>query len=230
MIDTNRLLEQFMGGGQDRPGKGNRGDLLKGAAAGGLLGLLVGNKKARRMAGGLVGYGGAAAAGALAYKAWQNWQEGKRVDTAPVATREDVAQVDSRFLPESQQDGTGQPFALTLVTAMIAAAKADGHIDADEQSAIFKQVEAMGLDTESKAFVFDALSQPVDVKALASAVDGIEQASEVYLVSRLVIDVDHPAERAHLEVLANRLGLPADLVAHLDHQVEDAPGENPGAG
>lgn len=229
MIDTNRLLEQFMGGGQDRPGKGNRGDLLKGAAAGGLLGLLVGNKKARRMAGGLVGYGGAAAAGALAYKAWQNWQEGKRVDTAPIATREDVAHVDSRFLPESQQDGTGQPFALTLVTAMIAAAKADGHIDADEQSAIFKQVEEMGLDTESKAFVFDALSRPVDVKALAAAVDGVEQASEVYLVSRLAIDVDHPAERAHLEVLANRLGLPADLVAHLDHQVDDAPGENPRA-
>ncbi len=224
MIDTNRLLEQFLGGGQDGPGKGNRGDLLKGAAAGGLLGLLLGNKKARKMAGGLVGYGGAAAAGALAFKAWQNWQQGKRVDTAPVATREDLADVDPRFLPDSQQDGTGQPFALTLVTAMIAAAKADGHIDADEQSAIFSQVEEMGLDTESKAFVFDALRQPVDLKALVAAVDGIEQASEVYLVSRLAIDVDHPAERAHLEVLANRLGLPGDLVAHLDHQVDDAPG------
>lgn len=121
MIDTKRLLEQFMGGGQDRPGAGNRSDLLKGAAAGGLLGLLVGNKKARRMAGGLVGYGGAAAAGALAFKAGQNWQEGKRVETAPVATQGDVAQVDPRFLPDAEQSGTGQPFALTLMTAMIAA-------------------------------------------------------------------------------------------------------------
>lgn len=230
MIDPKSLLEQFMGGGQDRPSTGNRGDLLKGAAAGGLLGLLVGNKKARNMAGGLVGYGGAAAAGALAFKAYQNWQEGKRVETAPVATREDVADVDPRFLPDSQQDASGQPFALTLVTAMIAAARADGHIDADEQAAIFTRVEEMGLDTESKAFVFDALGSPVDVKALVAAVDGVEQASEVYLVSRLAIDVDHPAERAHLEVLAKRLGLPADLVAHLDHQVDDAPGENPGTG
>jgi uncharacterized membrane protein YebE (DUF533 family) len=225
MIDTNRLLEQFMGGGREGSGAGNRGDLLKGAAAGGLLGLLVGNKKARKMAGGLVGYGGAAAAGALAFKAWQNWQQGKRVDTAPIATREDVAQVDPRFLPETQQGKSGQPFALTLVTAMIAAAKADGHIDAGEQTAIFKQVEEMGLDTEAKAFVFDALSGPTDVNALVAAVDGVEQASEVYLVSRMAIDVDHPAERAHLEVLAKRLGLPADLVAHLDHQVDDAPHE-----
>ncbi|WP_070989983.1 tellurite resistance TerB family protein [Halofilum ochraceum] len=223
MIDTKRLLEQFMGGGQDPPGASNRGDLLKGAAAGGLLGLLVGNKKARRMAGGLVGYGGAAAAGALAFKAWQNWQEGKRVETAPVATQEDVAHVDPRFLPDSQQGGNGRPFALTLVTAMIAAAKADGHIDAGEQTAIFKQVEEMGLDTESKAFVFDALNRPVDINQLVAGVDGVEQASEVYLVSRLAIDVDHPAERAHLEVLANRLGLPTELVAHLDHQVDDAP-------
>jgi uncharacterized membrane protein YebE (DUF533 family) len=229
MIDTHRLLEQFMGGGGDDSGKGagsgNRGDLLKGAAAGGLLGLLVGSKKARKMAGGLVGYGGAAAAGALAYKAYQNWQQGKRVDTAPVATREDMDHVDPRFLPDAQQPGSGQPFALTLITAMIAAAKADGHIDSAEQAAIFKQVEEMGLDTESKAFVFDALSRPVDVAALAASVNGVEQASEVYLVSRLAIDVDHPAERAHLEVLANRLGLPADLVAHLDHQVDDAPAE-----
>ena len=82
MIDTNRLLEQFMGGGREGSGAGNRGDLLKGAAAGGLLGLLVGNKKARKMAGGLVGYGGAAAAGALAFKAWQNWQQGKPAENA----------------------------------------------------------------------------------------------------------------------------------------------------
>jgi len=52
-------------------------------------------------------------------------------------------------------------------------------------------------------------------------VQGIEQASEVYLVSRVAIDIDHPAERAYLEVLAHRLNLPAELVAHLDHQVAD---------
>jgi uncharacterized membrane protein YebE (DUF533 family) len=105
---------------------------------------------------------------------------------------------------------------------MIAAAKADGHIDAQEQTAIFDRVEKLGLDAESKAFVFDALRKPVDVDALVAGVQGIEQASEVYLVSRVAIDIDHPAERAYLQVLAHRLNLPNELVAHLDHQVTDA--------
>ena len=223
MIDTNKLLNQFMGGNAGstqgiNPGAG-RGDLMKGAAVGGILGLLVGNKKTRKMAGGLVGYGGAAAAGALAFKAYQNWQQGKQATTAPVATAADVNNVDARFLPASI-DSTGQNFSLTLMSAMIAAARADGHVAAKEQAAIFEHVEKLSLDAESKAAVFDLLRQPANIDSLVSSVQGMEQASEVYLVSRLAIDVDHPAERAWLEALAHKLNLPAELVAHLDHQVE----------
>lgn len=223
MIDTNRLLNQFMGASSGatpgmNPGAGG-GDLMKGAAVGGILGLLLGSKKARKMAGGLVGYGGAAAAGALAFKAYQNWQQGKQATTAPVATSADVNDVDPRFLPASI-DSTGQDFSLTLMTAMISAAKADGHIDATEQAAIFEHVDKLSLDAESKAVVFDLLRQPVNIDALVNAVRGVEQASEVYLVSRMAIDVDHPAERAYVEALAHRLQLPAELVAHLDHQVD----------
>lgn len=171
------------------------------------------------MAGGMIGYGGAAAAGALAYKAYQNWQQGKQVATAPVASPADMNNVDPKFLPNADHSPASQSFSLTLITAMIAAAKADGHIDAQEQSTIFEQVEKMSLDAESKGFVFDALRKPVDLDALVASTQGIEQASEVYLVSRAAIDIDHPAERAYLEVLAHRLQLPAELVAHLDHQL-----------
>ncbi|MEC8860213.1 MAG: tellurite resistance TerB family protein [Pseudomonadota bacterium] len=230
MIDTNRLFEQFLGSGQNTSqeqagmggmgqGGAGKGSFVKGAAAGGILGLLVGNKKMRKMAGGMIGYGGAAAAGALAYKAYQNWQQGKQVATAPVASPADMNNVDPKFLPNADHSPASQNFSLTLITAMIAAAKADGHIDAQEQSAIFEQVEKMSLDAESKGFVFDALRKPVDLDALVAGTRGIEQASEVYLVSRAAIDVDHPAERAYLEVLAHRLQLPAELVAHLDHQL-----------
>jgi len=95
-----------------------------------------------------------------------------------------------------------------------------GHIDATEQVAIFNHVDKLSLDAENKAAVFDLLRQPVDIDALVNAVKGVEQASEVYLVSRMAIDVDHPAERAYLEALAHRLQLPTELIAHLDHQVE----------
>jgi len=233
-VDVNKLLEQFMGSTRtDHTASGSAqgdnplGDMLgggfgKGAAVGGLLGLLLGNKKMRKMAGGAAGYGGAAAAGAMAFKAYQNWQQGKQVQTAPVVTPADLNNIDARFLPQTASTSTGQNFSLTLISAMIAAAKADGHIDAQEQTAIFDRVEKMSLDAQSKAFVFDALREPIDVDVLVAGVQGIEQASEVYLVSRVAIDIDHPAERAYLEVLAHRLNLPAELVAHLDHQVADA--------
>ncbi len=233
-MDVNKLLEQFMG--STRPdhtasssAQGDKplGDMLgggfgKGAAVGGLLGLLMGNKKMRKMAGGAVGYGGAAAAGAMALKAYQNWQQGKQVQTAPVVTPADLNNIDPRSLPQTASKSVSQNFSLTLVTAMIAAAKADGHVDGQEQTAIFERVEKMSLDSQSKAFVFDALRKPVDVDALVAGIQGIEQASEVYMVSRIAIDIDHPAERAYLEVLAHRLNLPPELVAHLDHQVAEA--------
>ncbi len=231
MLDAKNLLEQFLGpnagnsvrqaGGTakqqlDSMGMGGFGG---GAVVGGLLGLMLGGKKMKKMAKGVVGYGGAAAAGALAYKAYQNWQQGKAAATAPVATPADYTSVDPRFLPESAPAADGQPFQLALIKAMIGAAKADGHIDAEEQKSLFEQVEKMGLDAESKAFVFDALTQPVDMAAIAASARGMEQATEIYLVSRMAIDVDHPAERAYLQALSHRLNLPAELIAHLDHQV-----------
>lgn len=236
MFDPKNLLEQFLGpdsaqkmkqaGGSakqklDGMGLGGFGG---GALAGGILGLLLGGKKMQKMAKGAVGYGGAAVVGAMAFKAYQNWQQGKAAATAPVASQADLGHVDQRFLPDMAAAADGQPFQLTLIRAMIGAAKADGHIDAQEQKLLFEQVERMGLDAESKAFVFDALTQPVDIAAIASAANGIEQATELYLVSCIAIDVDHPAERAYLQALGHQLKLPAELLAHLEHQVEDKSG------
>lgn len=238
MIDTSKLLEQFLGGrntgapgqnsgvremfpgaGSMQPGAGGftGGGFAGGAAMGGILGLLVGSKKVRKMTGGLVGYGGAAALGALAHKAYQNWQQGAQVATAPVAGAADLERVDPRFMPDAAAGGG--KFTLVLINAMIGAAKADGHIDAREQSAIFEQVEKLALDAESKSFVFDALHKPADLAAIAAGVQGLEQATEVYLASRLIADGDNPAERLYMEALAHRLNLPAELVAHLEHQV-----------
>ncbi len=232
MIDPNNLLQQFLGGDiankmqqaggsakQQLDGMG-MGGFGGGAVVGGILGLLLGGKKMKKMAKGVIGYGGAAAAGAMAYKAYENWQQGKAAATAPVATQADYGHVDPRFLPDAAPAANGQPFQLVLIRAMIGAAKADGHIDAQEQKVLFEQVEKLGLDAESKAFVFDALTQPVDIAAIAASAKGIEQATELYLISRIAIDVDHPAERAYLQALGHKLNLPVELMAHLDHQVE----------
>lgn len=231
MINPGSILEQFLGPNaaqtlQQKGGAAKQqldsmggGGFAGGAVAGGLLGLMLGNKKMRKMAGGLLSYGAAAGAGALAYQAYKNWQQGKSVATAPTPVPADVQTVDKAFLPQSAPGAGGEPFELVLVKAMIAAAKADGHIDAAEQAKIFENVEKLGLDAESKAFVFDALSRPADPAAIAAGANGLEQATEIYLVSRIAIDPDQAAERAYLEALGHRLKLPADLIAHLEHQV-----------
>jgi len=237
-LDINNLLNQFMGGQAGQTGggmndlaakakgliqqatQGGMGGFAGGAAAGGLLTLLLSSGKVRKMAGGVLGYGGAAVLGAMAHKAFQNYQAGKTATAAQPVTQQDMANVDQKFLPSAMPAANGQPFGLTLIKGMIAAAKADGHMDATEQQRIFGQVEEMGLPPDAKAFVFDALSQPVDLVGLTAGISTPEQAAELYMASRLAIDPDQPAEQAYLATLASRLKLPPDLVAHLDQQVQ----------
>ena len=245
-MNAQSILEQFLGpdasqragsavqGAKQGLANSGMGGVAGGLAAGGLLGLLVGNKKARKtvgkLAGGVVGYGGAAALGALAYRAYNNWQAGQQGAApasaqAPAPTQSAPEALPapppagSRFLPETAPARDGKPFELALVMAMIAAANADGHIGSDEQKMIFDRVGELPLDAEDKAFVFDALGSPPSLQDIADLAEGPEQAAELYLASRVAIDPDHPMEQAYLEALAHRLSLPAELVAEIEGQV-----------
>jgi uncharacterized membrane protein YebE (DUF533 family) len=202
-------------------GAGGLGGLAASGVAGGLLGLLVGGKK-KSMGGlgGMLSHGGAAMIGALASRAFQGWQKGQAPAQTPAAQSPQSVPVEQRYLPAAAPAADGKPFELALVRAMIGAAKSDGHIDAEEQDRIFARVGEAGLDAESKAFVFDALATPVSVSDIAALATTPEQAAELYLVSRLAIDPDRPAELAYLQALAHRLNLPDDLVAHLNRQIE----------
>lgn len=234
MIDPKSLLDQFLGGnaGGQPGGLGNmarnaqqkfQGSPLNsfggGAAVGGVLGLLLGGKKMRKMAGGALGYGGAAVLGALALKAYQNYQQGKSVQGTVPMTADDFASVQPAQLPHALPAADGSPFELLLMRAMVGAAKADGHIDAQEQQHLFEQVERLGLDAEAKAAVFDLLSKPLDLSSLDASVGNEAQRAEVYLAARLATDGSHAGERAYLDALAARLQLPAQLRAHVDSQV-----------
>lgn len=228
MFDPKSLLDQFLGGSaagslsnasrsvKDRlDQQSGSGGFVRGAAAGGLLGLLLGGKGLKNMAGGVIGYGGAAAIGALALQAYQKYQQQKGAGTVSL-TPEQFANLSPDALPHAQPAADGSPFQLVLVRAMVGAAKADGHVDAEEQQRLFSEVERLGLDSEAKAFVFDLLSQPVDLASVSSAVATPEQGAEVYLASRMAINPDVPAERAYLDALAARLKLPAELRSQLD--------------
>jgi uncharacterized membrane protein YebE (DUF533 family) len=220
MFDPKQLLDQVLGsaaaGNARAAGRDvvDRLDSTKGsqafaggAVAGGLLGLFLGG--GRRHGGGLLGYGGAAALGALALRAYQNYQI-KQGATLPPGDFAPAA------MPHASPAADGTPFELVLVRAMVGAAKADGHIDEAEQRRLFAEVERLGLDAEAKAYIFDLLREEIDLYDLATAATTAEQRAEIYLAARLAIDVDEPAERAYLDALAARLGLPAELRATLD--------------
>jgi uncharacterized membrane protein YebE (DUF533 family) len=244
MLDTKRLLDQFLGVSNDprqlpaqqRPGRdtlsdiaggaktmlgGNLGALGGGAIAGGLATLLLGSKGGRKLAGNAVAYGGMAVLGALAYRAYQNYQAGKPpTETASLASTVPALPPPPGTPFNPVGDAAQQSLAKNLLRAMIAAAKADGHIDAKEQANIFAQMDQLTLTSDEKAFVVDELRAPLDIDALARGVTSPEEAAEVYAASLLAIDVDNAAERGYLGMLAARLNLDEKLVAHLHATIE----------
>ena len=245
MLDPKQLLTDFLGGnagsmwdqaaGKARSATANVdrkqvGTFAAGAAAGSIVGLLLGSKKAKKIGGNLLSYGGAAVLGGLAYKAWQNYQSNKQPAAASAPAEVLPPPADSPFNATVSAATDGKPFALALVRAMIAAAKADGHIDATEQKSLFERIETLGLDAESKAFVFDELSRPTDLNAIAALPRGQEQAAEIWLVSRLAVDPDDVREKAYLSALGAKLNLPPQLLEHLESQASSAllaPAETP---
>src|SRR5689334_12748271 len=194
MFDPKSLLDQFIGGlnqgqpnqqGQQAGGpwgqisQGAGGDLLQkaggflggfggGALTGGLAGLLLGSKGGRKLAGNALTYGGMAVAGALAYRAYQNYQAGKQATPAAAAQTPLLPPpADTPFNPVHEADQ--QSLGRNLLRAMIAAAKSDGHIDAAEQANIFAQMDKLNVGAEDKIFVMDELRRPLDVDAVARA-------------------------------------------------------------
>jgi uncharacterized membrane protein YebE (DUF533 family) len=137
--------------------------------------------------------------------------------SAPV---EAAPPVGSPFAPAGEDEQ--QALSRTLLRAMIAAAKADGQVDAAEQAAIFGEMDKLDLDADDKAFVIDELRAPLDIDAIARSARTPEEAAEIYTASLLAIDVDTAAERGYLALLAARLGLDDRLVAHLHATIEDA--------
>lgn len=237
MFDAKRLLDQFMGGQGGQGGQGGSsgggGDFLRGAGggalAGGLAAILLGTKTGRKLGGEALKLGGMAAVGALAYKAYRDWQAGKQ--PAPAAPQPQPQQAPVPMLPAP----SGTPFnpstpseqqtlARHLLRAMIAAAKADGHVDAQEQARIFAEMDKLPLAADDKAFVMDELRAKLDIDAVASAASTPEEAAEIYTASLLAIDVDNAAERGYLGMLAARLKLDDALVAHLQQSVAAATG------
>ncbi len=179
-------------------------DFQKGAAGGGALGLLLGrNRKTRKLA----TYGGLAAIGVMAYQAWREHQQQTGGAMAEPQT------VDR--LPPPQAGVHSE----AILRALIAAAKADGHIDARERQVIEGEFQRLGQGAEVERWLSAELAKPLDPSEVARAAGSPEVASEMYIASLLVTDEQNFMERSYLDELARQLRLDAALKSRLENQV-----------
>ncbi len=222
MADMNKLLGQLLGSGAAGG--------FAGGLAGGLAGNLLSSKSGRKMGKKALKMGGIAAVGALAYAAYQRYSSGAAtaVNSATPSADADLvpAPEGSAFMPARHDSAGQEALGLTLVRAMIAAARSDGRLDAQESQAIFQRIESLGLDPESKALLVAEMGQPVDMDAIVASATSPEVAAEIYIASLIAIDLDTAAEKSYLAMLAARLNIAPELATELRRQVAEQMGSN----
>ena len=179
-------------------------DFGRGALAGGALGLLLGRNRSTRK---LATYGGLAAIGLMAYRAYGDYQ---RQQTGQAIEPQTVDR-----LPPPQAELHSE----AILRAVVAAAKADGHVDARERELIEGEFQRANADRELQQWLHAELEKPLDPAEVAGAAAGPEVAAEMYLASLLVVDEQNFMERAYLDELARRLGIDDALKARLEAQV-----------
>lgn len=234
MFDPKKLLTDLMNG-DSTSGKGNAssgpagqiGDFARNnpIAVTGIAALLLGTKKGRKIGGSAIKLGGMAAIAGLAYSAWKNYQAGQSPQQAETELGNGGEVLppppDTGFDPSAAPQGEDE-FALALVRAMIAAARADGHIDAEERARIEGKLEENGVEKDAAEFIRRELAAPTDLDAIVATAQTDAQKVELYTASRVAIEPDSRAERGYLDMLAGRLGLPDALVDSVDSAVAAA--------
>lgn len=179
------------------------------ALAGGALGLLIGSKSGRKMGGKVLTYGGLAVLGTLAYKAYRNYQG------QTVSQQQKLAQP-LELLPDKE----AEVHCKAILVALIAAAKADGHID-DRENLLIKQEMTKFTTNESLSqWLERELKKPLDPSEVAKSATTEVIAAEMYLASLLVVDSQNFMEKSYIDELAIQMNLPPGLKSELTQQVQ----------
>lgn len=183
-----------------------------GVAAGGLGAVLLGTKTGRSITTSALKLGGLALIGGLAYKALQNYQQGKPLIAGGQAQALAAAPAGSGY----EVDAIGNESALLYIRGMIAAAAADGRIDSREQAKLLGGLQQAGLGAHAEEFLAEQLNNPPTVADLVAGVQSEQEAVQLFTAARVAIDLDTDEEHDFLVNLAQGLGLDGKLVAHID--------------
>jgi len=175
-----------------------------GGAAGGL----------QNMIGGLAGAGGAAGLlGGLTQSLTQRRPATNVASFGQVLNSAFDANPEPAIEPSADQEAA----AAVMLTAMIQAAKSDGHLDDAEQEKLMSKLGG-DIDAEEAAFLREQMQAPVDVNTLVSQTPA-GMGPQVYAMSVLAIDLDNQAEAQYLHALAQGYGMEPSAVNDIHTQL-----------
>lgn len=232
-MDAKKVLDQFLNSGM---------------ATGIITGWLGGGLARRSGLGGIANIGGMALVGTLAYQAWRRYQQqqgqlpagergqgigatlggvlsnlpgmGDLLDTARNDRPAAQAGFGSNALAAPQQNQLG----VTLLGAMIAAAKADGQVDQAESQRILGKMDSAGFTSEEKSYLMSELSKPLNIDDVVREAKTPELAAQIYTASAMIIADANEAESTYLTTLAQRLNLPPAFVEELKQEMKTIAG------
>lgn len=174
-----------------------------GAAAAGILTLLLHSRQARKGTPSMANFGSAATLGGLGYKFYSEYQK-SRGDAVERSMEEHLAQTRTNAR------------CLTIVQAMIAAAKADGVIDEQERKIIEQRIRESELEPAVIDTLLEEIAKPLIVSDIArlarTPIDGVD----IYLASLLVVDPPNSTEAVYLGELSSALDLDPTLVQQIN--------------
>lgn len=195
----------------------NQNQLGAGAAAGGLGAVILGTPAGRALAASAIKLGGLALIGGLAYKALQNYQQGK-----PLITKREMSLAEAPSGSGFESEAISHNAALLYVRAMIAAAASDGRIDQREQMRIIGDLRDAGLGADAEQFLAQEINNPATIDELVAGVKTQEEAIQLFTAARLAIDVDTQEESDFLVDLAQKLQIDGELLRHIDSAAQAA--------
>ena len=105
---------------------------------------------------------------------------------------------------------------------MIFAARADGHIDAQEQERIGRLLPQFFPNEDVRPLLKTLMEESLNPAALARDVQNQEQAEDLYRISCVIVDIDHFMERGYFAELAQALGISGERAAQLEAEAKTA--------
>ncbi len=119
-------------------------------------------------------------------------------------------------VPSAPAGSSDSSESMLLLRVAIAAAKADGVLDATERAHVTTQLDAAGLGENERDFVLNELQNPISIDEIGRAVRDPMLAAQVYAAAFATIGVAEAMERDWLNRLAARLRLEAPAVAAIE--------------